>query len=114
MKFFQEITSGDLYPNHVYLLSDTREFMYGYVPQGTGQLTQFKSRYQFGVKGRKFREVANTFGYAEAPLLVTQNRWEVQGSGGNRYVIERVAGQLTCTCNGFTFRGKCKHTQVVA
>ena len=114
MKFFQEITPGDQYPNHVYLLSDTKEFMYGYVPQGTDQLTQFNSRYQFGTKGRKFREVANTFGYVEAPLVATTDRWEVQGSSGNRYLIERVAGQLTCTCSGFQFRGKCKHTQVAA
>ena len=114
MKFFQEITPGEQYPNHVYLLSDSKEFMYGYVPQGTSQLKQFQSRYQFGTKGRKFREVANTFGYKEAPLVATQDLWEVQGSGGNRYVVERVDGQLTCTCSGFTFRGKCKHTQVAA
>jgi hypothetical protein len=114
MKFFQEITPGNAYPNHVYMLSDSKEFMYGYVKQGTVELKKFKERYQFGTKGRKFREVPNVYGYTEAPLVNTADRWEVAGSNGNRYVVERTDGVLKCSCSGFQFRGKCKHTQVTA
>jgi len=35
MKFFQEITPGDAYSNHVYMLSDSQEFMYGYAREIT-------------------------------------------------------------------------------
>lgn len=114
MKFFQEITPGDNYPNHVYMLSDNREFMHGYVQTGQTELRQFKTRYRFDTKGRKFTEVSNTYGYVETPLEATTERWEVQGSSGNRYVIERDNGRLKCSCTGFRFKGKCRHIQVTA
>jgi hypothetical protein len=114
MKFFQEITPGDAYPNHVYMLSDSKEFMYGYVKQGTVELTTFRERYRFGTKARKFTEVPNIYGYTEAPLVNTADRWEVAGSTGNRYIVERENGVLKCSCSGFQFKRKCKHTQVTA
>jgi hypothetical protein len=114
MKFFQEITVDAPYPLHVYMLSDSKEFMYGYVKQGTTELTTFRERYQFGTKARKFREVPNIYGYTDVPLVNTVDRWEVAGSNGNRYVVERANGVLKCSCSGFQFRGKCKHTQVTA
>ena len=112
MKFFQETTEGGHYPNHVYLLSDNKEFMYGYVRAGSEQLEMFQSRYRFGTTKRRFTEVPNTFGYKELEVTVTADRWQVKGSSGNTYTVERVAGQLTCTCSGFKFRSKCKHTEV--
>jgi hypothetical protein len=114
MKFFREITADAPYPLHVYMLSDSKEFMYGYVKQGTVELKQFKERYQFGTRGRKFTEVPNVYGYTEAPLINTTDRWEVAGSTGNRYIVERENGVLKCSCSGFQFKRKCKHTQVTA
>ena len=98
MKFFQEVTADARYPLHIYLLSDNREFMYGYVRRDSNELTQFRSRYRFDVRGRRFREVANTYGYSEPQLADTDSRWQVQGSGGNVYTVERVGGQLRCSC----------------
>jgi hypothetical protein len=112
MKFFQETTEGGHYPNHVYLLSDNKEFMYGYVKAGSEQLEMFQSRYRFGTTKRRFKEVPNTFGYKEPEVTVTADRWQVKGSSGNTYTVERVAGQLTCTCSGFKFRSKCRHTEI--
>lgn len=42
-------------------------------------------------------------------------RWTVGGSKeGSEYTITLKDKGFTCTCSGFTFRGKCKHTvQVV-
>jgi hypothetical protein len=34
----------------------------------------------------------------------------VTGSRGETYTIKRNNGVLNCTCKGFVFRGKCKHT----
>lgn len=109
MKFFQEITPGDQYPNHVYLLTDNKEFMVGYIPTSTGQLKQFASKYRFDTKGRKFKEVVNSWGWAEPEAAPKTERWEIKGSKGDVYTVEREDGELKCSCSGFRFRGKCKH-----
>lgn len=114
MKFFQEITEGGHYPNHIYLLSDNKEYMHGYVKTGSRLLEMMKSKYRFGTTKRKFREVPNTFGFVEQPEVVavdTEDRWTVTGSKGEKYTVERVGNKLTCTCSGFKFRSKCRHTE---
>lgn len=41
--------------------------------------------------------------------------WKVSGSRGNVYTIRRQdTGELTCSCPGFGFRRKCKHTAAAA
>ena len=115
MKFFQETTEGGHYPNHVYLLSDNKEYMHGYVKAGTNVLEMMKSKYRFGASKRRFKEVPNTFGFVEPAKEViadTADRWTVKGSRGETYTVERVGNKLTCTCSGFKFRSKCKHTVV--
>jgi hypothetical protein len=112
MKFFQETTEGGHYPNHVYLLSDNKEYMHGYVKAGGNVLEMMKSKYRFGTTKRKFKEVPNTFGFVEPEVVVSKDSWIVKGSRGENYIVERVAGKLTCTCSGFKFRSKCKHTEV--
>jgi hypothetical protein len=112
MKFFQETTEGGHYPNHVYLLSDNKEYMHGYVKAGGNVLEMMKSKYRFGTTKRKFKEVPNTFGFVEPEVVASKDSWTVKGSRGENYIVERVAGKLTCTCSGFKFRGKCKHTEV--
>lgn len=86
--------------------------MYGYVKAGSEQLEMMKSKYRFGTTKRKFKEVPNTFGFEEPEVVVSKDSWIVKGSRGENYIVERVAGKLTCTCSGFKFRGKCKHTEV--
>jgi hypothetical protein len=112
MKFLQETTAWpDTTPNHTYLMDDSKTYMHGYVPAGTDVLKMFKGRIQISVSRRKFKEVVNTFGYQEPTPVVTADRWTVTGSRGDTYTVERVAGKLTCTCSGFKFRSKCKHTE---
>lgn len=115
MKFFQETTEGGHYPNHVYLLSDNKEYMHGYVKAGSDVLEMMKTKYRFAASKRRFKEVPNTFGFVEAlePVVAdTADRWSVKGSKGEIYTVERVGKKLTCTCSGFKFRNKCKHTEV--
>jgi hypothetical protein len=113
MKFFQEITPGDDYPNHTYLLSDNKEFAHGYIRAGTKDLFTFKSKYRFGTKGRKFREVT---GYSlpdiEEPTPEGQV-WEIVGSRGDKYLVQKIDNMLQCSCSGFKFRGNCKHVKQV-
>jgi hypothetical protein len=86
--------------------------MHGYVPAGTDMLKMFRGKIQISTSRRKFREVPNTFGYQEPVAVATLDRWEVTGSRGDIYVVERVDGDLTCTCSGFRFRSKCRHTEI--
>ena len=37
----------------------------------------------------------------------------VQGSKGNTYIVTAENGKATCTCQGYSFRKSCKHTQEV-
>lgn len=113
MKFFQEITPGDQYQNHTYLLSDNKEYMHGYIPLGSDRLRVFASKYRFDTKGRKFKEVANTWGWVEPGETPKTERWEIKGSKGDVYTVEREDGELKCSCSGFRFRGKCKHIDQV-
>lgn len=116
MKFFQEITEGGHYPNHVYLLSDNKEYMHGYVKAGSDRLEMMKSKYRFGASKRRFKEVPNTFGFVEPvelPVADTSNRWTVKGSKGNEYTVTETDGVLTCSCSGFRFRGQCRHVKEI-
>lgn len=39
--------------------------------------------------------------------------WPVAGSKGNEYSVELHDKGFACDCTGFSFRGKCKHSQAV-
>ena len=38
----------------------------------------------------------------------------IKGSKDNTYIVVITDKGFTCDCPGFTFRGKCKHTEAVA
>jgi hypothetical protein len=39
--------------------------------------------------------------------------WPIEGSKNNTYSIEMHEKGFTCDCQGFMYRGKCKHTSQV-
>lgn len=41
-------------------------------------------------------------------------QWEVEGSKNNTYTVELHDKGFTCSCPGFGFHGKCKHSVNVA
>jgi len=43
-----------------------------------------------------------------------KDRWTVEGSTGNNYTVTKVGGRLHCSCPGYGFRKKCKHTKKIA
>ena len=113
MKTFQEVTEWDAeyrVPNHVYFLNDSKEKMYGYV-NSKGIVQNFTKPYKFHSRGRKFKEVANTWGFKiedEEPEGFVKI---VIGSKGERYTITEVDSVRHCTCPGYKFRGKCRHIE---
>ena len=57
MKAFQETTEWSTefaVPNHVYFLSDSKDKMYGYVKDSTGEIHEMGEPYRFKASGRKF------------------------------------------------------------
>lgn len=115
MKFYQETTEwrgGGV--NHVYLLSDNRTKMFAYVQHGTDRVIEFKRPIDFDIRGRKFKEVANTFNYTVKREKPTNPHWEVVGSKGDVYIVEFDNGRYKCSCVGFKFKHKCSHIEKVA
>ncbi len=114
MKAFQEITEWDCdfaVPNHVYFLSDSRDKMYGYVQASTGEIQEMSTPYRFKVSGRKFREVANIWGFSpKEELIPTGETHRVAGSKGAVYTVTNDRGSWTCTCPAAKWQaGECKH-----
>lgn len=112
MKVVYEVTDwADSNVNHVYHMNDSMTKIYAYARWGNPADTQtFAKPIQIDSRGRKFEVVRNIYGWQD-PDAVSTNRWEVMGSKGNRYVVERTENGLTCSCSGFRFRGACRHVQ---
>jgi len=114
MKFYQETTEWkDTIPNGVYLLNDSKTKMFAYVKPGSKAAFKFKNPINIDTRGRKFKEVENTFGYrvdTESPMYP---QWTVTGSKGDKYTVEKTENGYTCSCSGFKFRAKCKHIDSV-
>jgi len=92
------------YANHTYLLNGTT--LIAYIKAGTTEPFYFKSGIKhFDKRGRQF--VKTDAGLFEAPA--SSSLIEVQGSKGAVYYVDPEA--RSCTCPGYTFRGKCKHIE---
>ena len=90
--------------NHVYLLDGTR--MLAYIARGTTTPYYFRRPITISRSGRKFKAVTpNPFDVVIEPLA--QHVIQVAGSKGAVYTVDTQA--RTCTCQGYTFRGTCKH-----
>lgn len=105
MRAYKEITDWAT-PNHTYLLDGNN--LIAYIKEGETEPFYFKNPIKgFEKRGRKFIELNdNPF-----EVTVSSTLREVKGSKGNSYFVNDSEG--TCTCPGFTYRGKCKHMEVV-
>lgn len=92
--------------NHTYLLDGTT--LIAYIKHGDTKPFYFKSGIKgFDKRGRKFVEVKpNPFKKAKETNTIA-----VQGSKGQTYYVDPEA--KTCTCPGFSFRGTCKHLEMI-
>lgn len=115
MKVFQELTEWDVdfdMPNHVYFLSDSKDKMYGYVKNGTGEILEVATPYKFRASGRKFKEVPNIWGFFPREEIVPIGETHrVAGSKGAVYIVTNDRGTWSCTCPSAKW-GKgteCKH-----
>jgi hypothetical protein len=119
MKAIQETTVWETeytVPNHVYFVNDSQDKMFAYVAVGSAQIQEFAKPIKFSVSRRKFKEVANTWGY-QAPVIArpTEKTWKVAGSKGAEYVVTELDGVRTCTCPAAKWqKDDCKHIRSIA
>lgn len=107
MLYLQEITKwSDNTPNHIYIVSDDRSRLFGFIPSGKTKETRFNPPMEFFTKHREFKELKRI-----AEIDTSEKSWVVKGSKGDSYLVSEVNGKLTCTCPGFQFRGKCRHVE---
>ncbi len=94
-------------PGHTYLLDGTT--LVAYIKKGDTEPFYFKNGIKgFDKRGRKF--VSADKSLFETPQNAAENALvEVKGSKGNTYYVN--IEEATCTCPGYTFRGRCKHTE---
>jgi hypothetical protein len=104
----KEITEWNIIyeqPNHTYLI-DGHDKIIAYKKLHKGKPIFPISKFPLNKRYRKFVEVdAAQFKYTEPEMKA--NTKIVIGSKGDKYIID--LDKSTCTCNGFKFRGKCKH-----
>lgn len=94
-------------PNHDYLLDGDR--VIAYRPWGTAEVRVVKGTLKIDRRGRKFEKLKdNPFSTVQHPKREPELR-EVKGSKGNSYFVN--IEERTCTCPGFTFRGRCRHIE---
>ena len=114
MKWFAETTDyKDSVPNGIYLLDDSKTKMYAFKAKGTEAIKTFRNPIKIDTRGRKF--VVNPVQFkTELKEPEPEGRfWIVKGSKGDEYKVTELNGNLSCTCSGFRFRGKCKHADSI-
>ena len=114
MKFYKETTKWIMdyaVPNHIYLLNDSQDKMYGYLPEGESEPQIVRKPYRFDRRGRTFA-VVNELGEINLDEVKSE-QWKFTGSKGDTYIVKRIDGVLNCSCPGHAFRGDCKHVKEV-
>lgn len=110
MEALREVTEWKVdyrQPNHIYLFNGSK--IIAYIRWGEGEPIYFKTPGKLDKRGRKFvkADIA-LFDVKDQPK---SDLIECTGSTGGTYYVDPEA--KTCTCPGFTFRGKCKHVDKV-
>lgn len=128
MKILKEITAdwnidSDILPNHTYLLNSKGQIV-AFAKLNGNNITELKSRIYLDKRYRKFVEYKHPGLSKLIPKYSKEEKSVIQKpdydrlfkvkSKDNEYEVILKNNRLSCSCAGFTFRGKCKHITAVA
>lgn len=122
---YKEITEWDnsefVVPNHIYLF-DGKSNILAYARESDGEIKVFSKPMPMDTRRRKFEKIkhkaldalAKTLQSPEETLQSNYPNWQVKSDSGKTYKVELISGKYVCNCVGYSYRGKCKHSESVA
>jgi hypothetical protein len=116
MKILKETTIWNCehaVPNHTYLL-DGKGKVIAYANESDGSISQLKTGFILDKRYRKFIEVKNPALSQLIEKPIGNVRIFKVKSKDKEYTVQLQGKSLSCTCTGFSFRGKCKHIEAVS
>lgn len=124
MKYIKEVTewnAGYAVPNHTYYVNDAGKVAIGYIRESDTAFIKFSKPFTLDTRGRKFTVLRQRgepdsvyFATVETPKAAPSVETRtVEGSGGKTYTLTKAGNRWTCSCPGFTFRNKCRHSDAV-
>jgi hypothetical protein len=116
MEILKEVTDWN-FPSNTYLLND-KGLMVAYESKVLG-VRQLSNPLYFDKRYRKFEKVKHAalekIAEALKPIVRKDGIWvESEKDSNKKYFVETASGKFSCTCPGYGFRGKCKHSEKIA
>ena len=129
MEIVKEVTQWDVeyrQPNHTYLLNKKGQIV-AYAKWHGDEIDILKSRATLDKRYRKF-EKSNHAGLSklisqfksEDNIIIKKDinirTFKIKSKNNNEYIVEfnTISKKTSCSCIGYSYRGKCKHSEYVA
>ena len=120
---YKEITEWDKaefkVPNHTYLF-DGKSNILAYAKASNDELVILHKPLPMDTRRRKFIKVKHKaldeYGATvvlDVPNLENTPHWSVKSDSGKTYTVTLESGKYQCNCVGYSYRGKCKHSEQI-
>ena len=120
---YKEITEWDnsefKVPNHTYLF-DGKSNIFAYAKESNNEVVILKTPLKLDTRRRKFEKVKHKNLEIIIPMFAVEKEvvsnlpnWQVKSDSGKIYTVELNSGKYICGCIGYSYRGKCKHSEKV-
>ena len=133
MEILKEITQWDVeyrQPNHTYLVNNKGQIV-AYAKWHSNDIMLFKSRSTLDKRYRKFEKTSHKALSKLIPQFISEDNNQKEKvvsfksnnirtfkvkSKQKEYIVEfnKIGKYITCSCIGFGYRRKCKHSEAVA
>jgi hypothetical protein len=107
-------------PQHIYLF-DGKSNALAYAKEGQEDIFIFKAPLKIDTRRRKFEKVKHKAldKFGKTVILKPDAKadgvtsFEVKSDSGKTYVVTLESGKYQCNCVGYSYRGKCKHSEQI-